>query len=84
MSDEARKDFSTSKTYQSRLYSRSLEHELIFPTEASETLTPDSQKSGLEKAKESVTDTADSVAASVQPGKHSEFDQLLSTDNGHR
>lgn len=37
-------------------------------TEAGETLTPDSQKSTLDKAKEGITDTADSVAASVQPG----------------
>ena len=34
----------------------------------SEGITPDSQKSTLDKASESVTDAGDKVAASVQPG----------------
>ena len=35
-----------------------------------ETVTPDSQKSTLDKAQESATDAGDKVAGSVQPGRH--------------
>jgi len=38
---------------------------------AQKTMTPDSQKSGLDKAKESVTDAGDKVAGTVQPGRAS-------------
>jgi hypothetical protein len=41
---------------------------LTSSTEAQEKLTPDSQKSYTEQAKEGVTNTADSIAGMVQPG----------------
>jgi hypothetical protein len=41
-----------------------------FLTEAQEKLTPDSQKSTLDKATESVTNAGDSIAGAVQPGRH--------------
>lgn len=45
--------------------------------EAQETFTPDSQKSTFDKAKESVTDTADSIAASAQPGTFCSFGMVI-------
>lgn len=37
--------------------------------QAQEKLNPDSNKSGLDKASESVSSTGDKVAGSLQPGK---------------
>ena len=39
-----------------------------FSDKAQEKLTPESQKSPLDKAKEGVTNAGDSVAGAVQPG----------------
>ncbi|KAG0643487.1 heat shock protein 9/12-domain-containing protein [Tuber brumale] len=41
-----------------------------FSTKAREEITPDSSKSTLDRAKESVTDTADRVASGLQSDQH--------------
>lgn len=48
-----------------------------FSDKVSETVTPDSQKSTLEKAKETVTDTADSFAAKTTPDSQKGFGQSV-------
>ncbi|KIW75809.1 hypothetical protein Z517_10553 [Fonsecaea pedrosoi CBS 271.37] len=53
---------------------------LSIPTEAQEKLTPDSQKSTLDKAKESATGTADDIAGMVQPGDSKSTTQKLADE----
>ncbi|OAL36034.1 hypothetical protein AYO20_04696 [Fonsecaea nubica] len=48
--------------------------------QAQEKLTPDSQKSTLDKAKESATGTADDIAGMVQPGDSKSTTQKLSDE----
>ncbi|CAD6585877.1 MAG: hypothetical protein ASARMPREDX12_003690 [Alectoria sarmentosa] len=49
-----------------------------FGDKAEEKLTPDSQKSLLDKTKEGVTDAGDKVAGSVQPSDEKSITQKLS------
>ncbi|RVX69456.1 hypothetical protein B0A52_06519 [Exophiala mesophila] len=48
--------------------------------QAQEKLTPDSQKSTLDKATESVTGTADNIAGAVQPGDSKSTSQKLADE----
>jgi len=48
--------------------------------QAQEKLTPDSQKSTADKAKEGITSTADDVAGMVQPGDSKSTTQKLSDE----
>ena len=50
----------------------------------SEKVTPDSQKSGLDKASESMTSAGDKVAGSMQPGKTKHSRSLSSFANSVR
>lgn len=56
-----------------------------FTEKASEAITPDSQKSTLEKAKESVTDSLDGFAAKNIPDSEKSFGQTISDNakQGH-
>lgn len=49
-------------------------------SEVGEKITPDSQKSTLEQAKESATGTADNIAGMVQPGDSKSTSQKLSDE----